>query len=148
LDAGFRDNFGLNSATRFIQVFKEWILENTSGVVIIQISSTEKASVINESQANKDNGLVESLFNPIGIAGQIFNTQKFEHDNSIGFISEILGMDNFDIIRFVYQPTEDARTSATVSFHITERERQDVLNSFYLPENQEKVQRLLNLLKD
>ena len=64
----------------------------------------------------------------------------------IGFISDILGADKFDIIRFVYQPTNDTKTSATVSFHITERERQDVLKSFYLPENQEKVKRLINLL--
>ncbi|MFK7932899.1 MAG: patatin-like phospholipase family protein [Saprospiraceae bacterium] len=146
LDAGFRDNFGLNSATRFIQIFKDWILENTSGVILVQISSTEKNNVLNESEVTKDNGLIESLFNPIGIAGQIFNAQKFEHDNSIGFVSDILGTDKFDIIRFIYQPTDDAKTSATVSFHITERERQDVLNSFYLPENQEKVKHLINLL--
>ncbi|MDX1943608.1 MAG: patatin-like phospholipase family protein, partial [Saprospiraceae bacterium] len=42
MDAGLRDNYGILSATRFIQVFKDWILENTSGVILVQISSSEK----------------------------------------------------------------------------------------------------------
>ncbi len=41
LDAGFRDNYGIVSAVRFIHVFKDWILKNTSGVVMVQISSSE-----------------------------------------------------------------------------------------------------------
>lgn len=146
LDAGFRDNFGLNSATRFIQVFKDWILKNTSGVVIVQISSTEKVQINKKMEIDDDNGVVESLFNPLGIAGQIFNTQRFEHDNSLGFISDILGADNFDVIRFAYQPTNQEKTSATVSFHITERERLDIMKSFYSVDNQQKVRELLQLI--
>jgi hypothetical protein len=37
MDAGLRDNFGQEVALRFTRVFKDWILENTSGVVLIQI---------------------------------------------------------------------------------------------------------------
>ncbi|MFM9907988.1 MAG: patatin-like phospholipase family protein, partial [Chitinophagaceae bacterium] len=37
MDAGLRDNFGQETAIRFIQVFNEWIKENTGGVVLLQI---------------------------------------------------------------------------------------------------------------
>ena len=37
MDAGFRDNFGEQTAIRFLNVFREWILKNTGGVVLIQI---------------------------------------------------------------------------------------------------------------
>ena len=37
MDAGFRDNFGEQTAIRFLNVFRNWILKNTSGVVLIQI---------------------------------------------------------------------------------------------------------------
>jgi hypothetical protein len=35
LDAGFRDNYGLGLAIRFAHIFKDWIMENTGGVVFV-----------------------------------------------------------------------------------------------------------------
>ena len=37
MDAGLRDNYGPETVVRFVQVFEDWIKENTSGVVLIQI---------------------------------------------------------------------------------------------------------------
>ncbi|HNJ57672.1 MAG TPA: hypothetical protein PLH33_01450, partial [Chitinophagaceae bacterium] len=37
MDAGLRDNFGQENTLRFIEVYKNWLKENTSKVVIIQI---------------------------------------------------------------------------------------------------------------
>ena len=37
MDAGFRDNFGEATAIRFLNVFREWMQENTGGVVLLQI---------------------------------------------------------------------------------------------------------------
>ena len=42
MDAGFRDNFGLESATRFLAIFRTWIRTNTSGVTIISIRGHKK----------------------------------------------------------------------------------------------------------
>ena len=36
MDAGLRDNYGQESALRFIAVFKDWLQANTSKVVLIQ----------------------------------------------------------------------------------------------------------------
>jgi hypothetical protein len=49
--------------------------------------------------------------------------QEFEQDNSIGFIYDLLGEEHFDIIRFIYRPTEEGQLEAAISFHITEREK-------------------------
>lgn len=144
MDAGFRDNYGLDSATRFIQVFKQWIKDNTSGVVIVQVSAFSKLQPVDPSDYQ---GLISSIFNPLGIAGQILSLQEYEHDNSIGFIYDLLGEEMFDIIRFVYYPTNEDKDKASISFHITPKETQDVLNAFYLPENQESLKQLEELLK-
>jgi hypothetical protein len=143
VDAGFRDNYGILSATRFIQVFKDWIVENTSGVIILQISSSDKTD---EISGNDSKGVIEGFFDPLGIAGKVLTLQEFEHDNSIGFIFDLLGKDQFDIIRFFYRPT-DKNIEASVSFHITEREKQDILNAINLEENQENLQNLKDILK-
>ena len=76
MDAGFRDNYGINSATRFIHVFKDWILENTSGVVLLQVSAQVK---VEEIEPNDDQGAIEAMLNPLGIAGQILGLQDYEH---------------------------------------------------------------------
>src|SRR5204863_5660019 len=37
MDAGLRDNFGQQTSLRFINFFKEWLQQNTSEVILIQI---------------------------------------------------------------------------------------------------------------
>lgn len=141
IDAGLRDNYGILSATRFIQVFSEWIEKNTSGVVLVQITSAPK---IEEVSASEGSGIVSSLFNPIGIAGKVFDLQEFEHDNSLGFIYDLLGPEQFDVVRFVYKPTGEYE--AAVSFHITDGEKKDVFSAIALEENQASMRRLIQLL--
>ena len=142
MDAGFRDNFGLHSATRFIQVFKDWILENTSGVILVQVRAYDRPEVITPSD---DQGTVTSVFNPLGIATQVLNLQEYEQDSNIGFLYDIMGDDYFHLIRFTYYPTEEHKEKASISFHITEREKRDVLNAFYLPENQNSLKSLMEI---
>lgn len=143
MDAGFLDNYGITSATRFIQVFQDWIRENTSGVVLMQISSSEKIEKINPSG---NEGIIEALFNPIGIAGKVLVLQEFEHDNNLGFIYDILGRENFEVLRFLYQPGEANQARASVSFHITQREKDNVLNAIRLEHNQAGLRQLQTIL--
>lgn len=143
MDAGFLDNYGIATAARFVQVFREWIMENTSGVVLLQISSTQKAEQIAPSRGR---GVVESLFNPLGIAGKIMVIQEFQQDNSLGLLYDLLGEDYFSFIRFLYRPSADNKLEASISFHITEREKEDVLKAIELEENQASLRQLQQLM--
>lgn len=145
LDAGFLDNYGILSATRFIQVFKDWILENTSGVVLVQISSSSR---IEQIEPNNNKGIIESLFDPLGIAGQLIVLQEFEQDNSLGFIYDLMGQENFEVIRFIYHPAEEDTPEASISFHITKKEREDVINSINLPSAQKSFDQLVRTLTE
>ena len=142
VDAGFRDNFGLKSATRFVHNFDEWIREHTSGVVLVQVRAFERNLQINDPGGRGD---VERIFDPLGIAGQVISLQDYEHDNSIGFMYDLLGPDFFEIIRFNYRPGEGAE-EAPISFHLTRREKEDVLRSVFQEENRAALERLENLL--
>ena len=143
MDAGFLDNYGIVSATRFIQVFREWILEHTSGVVLVQISSSDK---VEEIQPSGGKGIVESILNPLGIAGKVLVKQEFEQDNSLGFMYDLLGEENFEVIRFFYYPTQENKLEASISFHMTAREKADVLNAIHHPENTVGLRRLQAIL--
>lgn len=144
LDAGFRDNYGIVTATRFLQVFKDWILENTSGVVLLQLSDAEK---IEEIYPSDKQGMISSTFNPLGIVGQIIVLQEFDHDTALGFTYDLLGRENFEVIRFNYRPRGDDKVAAAISFHLTNGERDDVLESIHLSENQSSLRRLQKALR-
>jgi hypothetical protein len=144
LDAGFRDNYGILSATRFIQVFRDWILENTSGVILLQITSSDRIESITPSD-NK--GIIESLFNPLGIPRQLISLQEFEQDNSLGFLYDLLGPDQLHLVRFLFRPERDDELLAGISFHITEREKRFVLGAIQEPDNQASLRQLIDLLE-
>jgi hypothetical protein len=144
-DAGYRDNYGILTATRFIQVYKKWILENTDGIILVQISSREKIQDIPASDAK---GIIESLFNPLGIARQVLAVQEYQHDSQLSFVYDLLGPQKFELVRFNYQPTNDKHLEASVSFHLTRQEKADVLAAMELPHNQESLERLLRLLRE
>jgi len=142
MDAGFRDNQGIISATRFIHVFKDWIKANTSGVILIQISSKDKFDDMAPTKSGE--GLVGSIFNPLGIASKLLKLQDFEHDTNLGFLFDLIGAENFDVIRFTYRPTQQ-NEEASMTYHLTTREKQDILNAFYLPENQRNLDQLMSV---
>ncbi len=139
MDAGALDNYGFFSAIRFVQVFRDWIEENTSGVILMQISTSERREEVTPSD---NTGVIESLFNPVGIAGKVFTLQEFQHDNSLGFMYDLLGQDCFQVIRFTYRPKDRKKLKAAISFHITQLEKDDVLNAISLPENRKSLDAL------
>ena len=144
VDAGFRDNYGILSATRFIQVFQDWIKDKTSGVILVQISSSEKIETI---EPNDKRGIISGLLNPLGIAGQLFELQEFEQDNSLGFIYDLLEEDTFEVIRFFYRPNAINKWEAAVSFHLSDGEKENVLESIQLPENQSGLLQLIEAME-
>ena len=138
LDAGFRDNFGVKSAVRYLQVFKDWINENTDGVVLILIQGRDRSMDIS---ADESKGIISNLFDPLGIAGKMLRLQEFDHDTNLGFMYELFGEDKFDIVRFKYRPLNE-KEEASMTFHLTEREKRSIVNAI---DNKENVQALKDL---
>lgn len=143
MDAGFRDNFGLESATRFLAIFRTWIRENTSGVTIISLRGYEK---IGELPKKTTHSFINSFFNPISTVLEVDLLQDYHHDNYIAYLKSKLGYDKVDLVRFVYKPTT-LEERASLSLHLTEREIIDISEAMKLEENQKSLSRLKELVK-
>ena len=143
MDAGFRDNMGVLSAARFVQVYQNWLRENTSGVVLIQISSMNLGTEINPSD---NQGIVESLFYPLGIFSHLLRLQNFEHDANLSFLYDIMGPGKFEVIRMNYKPTKENEL-ASMSFHLTTREKNDIEDAINLSENQRGLERIRQVVE-
>jgi len=142
MDAGYRDNYGIRLALRYIYTFRYWLKSNTSGVVILQIRDRQKEVEI----PAQTNSAVKRLTKPLGnLYDNIFYTQDYDNDQLLQFASGWFE-NEIDVVNFCLPITEKNRVS--LSWHLTKLEKQQVANAFYqLEGNKKSLRRLKELLK-
>lgn len=145
MDAGYRDNYGIVSAARFVATFKDWLLENTSGVHFVQISAFREG--VKKQEGDDRRGAIESLFSPVGVAGNILSVQILDQEVLLGQLAESLGPDRFFLHRFNYESDADDPLRTSVSFHLTDREQTQVLQAIDEKEFQERLDRLIRVME-
>ncbi len=142
MDAGVIDNYGVTTAARFIDVYKDWIKENTDGVVLLQVLQSERR----DSLEARPLGIITRFLNPISVATLFLEMQEFHQDDMMNYLVRELGRDKVDIVQFAYRPGKNAE-KASLSFHLTKGEKKDVINAWQTPENQLAMRRLRRLLQ-
>ncbi|MBI4930454.1 MAG: patatin-like phospholipase family protein [Bacteroidetes bacterium] len=142
MDAGMRDNYGIEVALKYLYVFKNWIETNTSGVVIIQIRDRHKEFPIEENPLPT---MMGALTRPLGsFYGNLFYMQDFTQSQEIEFISSWFN-GQIDIVDFDLK--NEVPDKISLSWHLTNHEKQKVANSIDLPENRESIDKLRRLLE-
>lgn len=150
MDAGVTDNFGLQDGIRFLYVFREWIAENTSGVVFVNIRDTEKYSRMIKSE---NESIMSNLVNPIGnVFSNWANLQDFNNDLVMEKATTWFD-GKIDYIRLEYIADKSDESSkfekrASLSWHLTTKEKKDIEKSIYKEKNQKRLQRLKKLLNE
>lgn len=122
MDAGLRDNNGQESTMRFLNVFKEWINEHTSGVLIIQIRSRQKGSW----DGNYENGNIAGILTKpfTMLQNNWFVLQDYFQDDEISYAQNFLSVP-LNRVAFMYIP-EKEDNAASLNFHLTAREKLEV----------------------
>ncbi len=151
VDAGLFDNFGIDDALQFIYVFREWIKENTSGVVLVSIRDSQKGNSI---QSHHYKPFFESIFTPFThVMGNLTLLQDVENDYDIEYAEEWLDK-KFWLLEFEYQlsPPEMRKAIneeyASLSWRLTTPEKNSIYNAINYPANQRTLQKLRALLTD
>lgn len=142
MDAGMRDNYGIEVALKFLYEFRNWIETNTSGVVIIQIRDRHKEFPI---EPNPVPTIVNAITRPLGsFYGNLFYMQDFTQNQELEFISSWFD-GKIDVVDFELK--NEIPDKISLSWHLTNREKNKVINSIYLPENRESIDQLRRLLE-
>lgn len=143
MDAGIRENSGMAVSTRFYSVFKDWIDANTSGVIFITIRVDNK---LRNLDAKEKETYIGELLSPVG---NIFNNfiilQDYNADISLAYL-ENSGSTNITVLDFNYDQTKK-RKKASMSWHLSALEKQDIQQAFDQENNQEMLIKLKQLLK-
>lgn len=144
LDGGALDNVGHEATFRVLGAFKDWINENTDGVVIIQIRDNARHEYDDLSQDKKD--LFTMITNPLGtIFSNQMSNEDFVVDQKLGYANESL-MGKVQMIAFEYTADEQSQKAA-LSFHLTEREKDNIVYALQRPNNAEGFRLLQEALK-
>lgn len=127
MDAGLRDNFGQESALRFVQEFSDWLQQNTSGVVLIQIRDR---SLNDWDEINTKGNTGNILTNPIfALNKNWYRMQDFTQQSSLHFMADAFGP-GFKRISFQYVPT-NKEAAVGLSFHLTEAEKRNLADAVH-----------------
>lgn len=135
MDAGFRDNTGLETALRFVQFFDGWIKENCSQVVLLQIRDKPEGGWDTPYES-------ENIFDIVTKPALLTQTNLFhfqEYEQLARLWTQQQHQPMLRRVVFEYQPTKKQH-AASLSFHLTRREQQDIAAALQLPTNRQALQ--------
>jgi len=142
-DAGLRDNYGIKTIVKYIYNMKPWLEENTSGIIILQIRDGLKRKT--QKQGSQKQSLAERLLTPFGsLYGNWFQVQDYNNDDLIEYASDWYS-GSLELITYQLKSQDDEPIS--LSWHLTTKEKNNILYSLKDPENIEAEKKLLQLLE-
>ena len=143
MDAGLRDNFGQETSLRFVEVFKEWLKENTSKVVLLQIRDR---SLGDWEKPFEGNSLISLMTKPFLILqNNWYKLQDYYQHDALDYMFEAYGP-QFHRICFQYVPSKK-EAPASLSFHLTAAEKRDIAQAFDNPANKEQFEKLKQIMR-
>jgi hypothetical protein len=142
MDAGLRDNFGVETSLRFLENFDQWIEENTAGVLLIQIRDRDAGGW---EQPYISDDLSDHLTRPFFLLQHNwYKIMEYDQNNQLAYYAENK-MHNIYKINFQYASSHE-EGKAALNFHLTQREKNDILRSRNSAFNRQSIQRYKQLL--
>ena len=142
MDAGLLDNFGLDNAIRFLYVFREWIGENTSGVVFIAIRDPKKEEI----PKHEERTFLNYLFSPIeDMVGNLSRLQDVRNDNDLEY-ARAWFVGKISLVEFQYQ--QETSQPASLSWRLTTKEKEDIKQMIHSPFNKAAMEKLKDELAE
>ncbi len=144
-DAGISDNYGIHDALLFVDVFKDWIKENTSEVVLLSIRDSEKIEGIEPTEPMN---VIERFLSPIQNVYSSWDKVQTIKNDQLYEMMEGLMDGHLKRIEFELTPisTDREKDRASLSWRLTELEKQGIIKAIGSPKNQKGLTELGNNL--
>lgn len=159
MDAGISDNFGISDAVRFMYTFKEWLEQNTSGVILVSIRDTRKNNPV---EAKARQSIIQKFSSPISsVYNNLSNLQDINNDTNLAYAQEWFGapidLINIEYNTYINLPDPENVTEqqqlenkeierASLSWHLTTREKHNILQNIFRPSNQMAIDQLRKII--
>ncbi len=142
MDAGLRDNYGQETALRFLGSFDDWIRENTSGVLLIQIRDREAGAW---GAPYVSDNITDHITKPFLLLQHNWSKMmEFFQNDMLSYYAEVKEHNIYKII-FQYATTSE-ENKAALNFHLTQSEKNDIISSVHNSFNRGSFNKLLQFL--
>lgn len=142
MDAGIRDNYGGKITMELLYHIQDWIKENTSGVIILQIRDTKK---VLDNTTYRQVSLIDKFTLPFANMYSNFpKTQDFDQEQLFKIGTEQLPY-QVDVINFNLR--EKVNDQISLSWHLSTQEKNKIQQAFYSELNQQAFRQLKRLME-
>lgn len=144
MDAGIRDNYGITTSLKYIYTFRQWINDNTDGVILLEISDGLRYDYERAKEKKPIRNLAESLIMPLGgVIGNVVTTQVYNNEQFFYYVADGF---NGKLQHVVFDLTDYNSKEISMSLHLTRSEKKKILESMDLPWNKKAVRELAEAL--
>jgi Patatin-like phospholipase len=138
MDAGLRDNYGVETSLRFLEVFEEWLKENTRGVLIIQLRDRTGGGW--EYPYESDN-ISDHATKPFFLLQHNwFKMMEYSQNDMLSYFTRDEDHQLTKLI-FQYSSVKEGEKAA-LNFHLSKREQRNIAASLQSEYNQLSFARL------
>lgn len=131
MDAGLRDNYGGEITLRFVNVFEDWLRNNTAKVVILQIRDRNQSDW---DKPTEDDDYLSFLTKPFAqMQHNWFKLQDYYQSGQMNYTSNIFNR-QLESICWQYIPAKQ-NEAASLSFHLTSAQKNDIATAVNNSEN-------------
>lgn len=132
MDAGAIDNYGTQTSLKFLFEFRDWFAENTESVIFLQIRDNQSDDPIRDAYRRD---ALSRLLAPLG--GGVYSMTQAK-DRSNDYLLEFIHTwytGRLEVVSVEY-PKERTKDPASLSWHLTQREKQKLERSLNTPDNE------------
>ena len=141
MDAGLRDNYGQETGLRFLEFFESWIRNNTRGVLIIQLRDRPSGGWDYPYVTENIGDHATKPF--LMLQHNWFKTMEYFQNDLLSYYTQH-AEHTINKVTFQYA-TEKQEDKAALNFHLTQREKKNIMSSPDFLFNKESFDKVVNL---
>lgn len=142
MDAGIRDNYGLKTTLKFMRLYKDWIKENTRGVILVQIRDKEKFFEVENPNSGM---LIQRIFAPF--SSFYSNTTKIHDYTNDQLLSSVPDWFDAPFQSITFYMKQNQGKKVSMSWHLTSLDKELIADGLNEEDNRRAKEALLKALK-
>lgn len=142
MDAGLRDNFGIEIAARYLSVMRDWLQQNTRDVILLQIRDTREHEIF---PATDMNTMGKMMSDPVFVIQTKWESFQSYYHGYLKDYAEQNFKGKLHVVNMQYIPQFSEKTAA-LNFHLTAREKSDLAHSIHHPQNKAATDSIIRVI--